>query len=244
MEVKAEDFTNDNPNFSNVKFVIVDGGLTINASAEEVVVTITEHSADGDVRRDGEERDRVHGERTSPTSCTRRPTSAFSGTAEAKGTEEGFYPMEVKAEDFTNNNENFSNVRFVIVDGGLTINASAEEVVVTITEHSATETYDGTEKSVTGYTVTDISNELYKATDFSFSGTAEAKGTEEGFYPMEVKAEDFTNDNHELQQCEVCDRGWRPDDQRQRRGSGRNDHGAQRDGDVRRDGEERDRATR
>ncbi len=67
--------------------------------------------------------------------------------------------MEVKAEDFTNNNENFSNVKFVIVDGGLTINASAEEVVVTITEHSATEMYDGTEKSVTGYTVTDISNE-------------------------------------------------------------------------------------
>ena len=103
--------------------------------------------------------------------------------------------MEVKAEDFTNNNENFSNVKFVIVDGGLTINASAEEVVVTITEHSATETYDGTEKSVTGYTVTDISNELYTEDDFTFNGTAEAKGTEVGFYPMEVKAEDFTNNN-------------------------------------------------
>ncbi len=43
--------------------------------------------------------------------------------------------------------------------------------------------------------MTDISNELYKATDFSFGGTAEAKGTEVGFYPMEVKAEDFTNNN-------------------------------------------------
>ena len=86
-------------------------------------------------------------------------------------------------------------MKFVIVDGGLTINASAEEVVVTITEHSATETYDGTEKSVTGYTVTDISNELYTEDDFTFNGTAEAKGTEVGFYPMEVKAEDFTNNN-------------------------------------------------
>ncbi len=127
------------------------------------------------------------------------------------------------------------------MDGGLTINASAEEVVVTITEHSATETYDGTEKSVTGYTVTDISNELYTEDDFTFNGTAEAKGTEVGFYPMDLTEADFTNRNEELQQREVCNRGRRPDDQRQRRGSGRNDHGAQRDGDVRRDGEERDR---
>ena len=70
--------------------------------------------------------------------------------------------MELTAENFTNNNPNFSNVKFEIKDGGLTINASAEEVVVTITENSAEYTYDGTEKSVTGYTVTEISNELYK----------------------------------------------------------------------------------
>ena len=194
MEVKAEDFTNDNPNFSNVKFVIVDGGLTINASAEEVVVTITEHSATETY--DGTEKS-VTGYTVTDISneLYTEDDFTFNGTAEAKGTNEGFYPMEVKAEDFTNDNPNFSNVKFVIVDGGLTINASAEEVVVTITEHSATETYDGTEKSVTGYTVTDISNELYTEDDFTFNGTAEAKGTEEGFYPMEVKAEDFTNNN-------------------------------------------------
>ena len=67
--------------------------------------------------------------------------------------------------------------------------------MVTITENSATETYDGTEKSVSGYTVTSISNELYKDTDFTFSGTAEAKGTAQGFYPMEVEAGDFANNN-------------------------------------------------
>ena len=51
----------------------------------------------------------------------------FNGTAEAKGIAAGFYEMNVEAKDFTNNNQNFSNVKFVIVDGGLTINASAEE---------------------------------------------------------------------------------------------------------------------
>ena len=170
------------------------GTLTINASAEEVVVTITENSATETY--DGTEKSVTGYTVTNISNELYKETDfTFGGTAEAKGTEEGFYPMEVKAEDFTNDNPNFSNVKFVIVDGGLTINASAEEVVVTITEHSATETYDGTEKSVTGYTVTDISNELYTEDDFTFNGTAEAKGTEVGFYPMEVKAEDFTNNN-------------------------------------------------
>ncbi len=42
--------------------------------------------------------------------------------------------MEVKAEDFTNNNENFSNVRFEIVNGGLTIEPKA----ITVTALSYT----------------------------------------------------------------------------------------------------------
>ena len=170
------------------------GTLTITAVSDEVVVTITEHSATETY--DGTEKSVTGYTVTDISNELYKATDfSFNGTAEAKGTNEGFYPMEVKAEDFTNDNPNFSNVKFVIVDGGLTINASAEEVVVTITEHSATETYDGTEKSVTGYTVTDISNELYTEDDFTFNGTAEAKGTEVGFYPMEVKAEDFTNNN-------------------------------------------------
>ena len=50
---------------------------------------------------------------------------------------------------------------------------------------------DGTEKTVTGYKVTDISSALYTEKDFTFSGKAEVKGTVAGTYPMEVKAEDF-----------------------------------------------------
>ncbi len=203
MEVKAEDFTNDNANFSNVKFVIVDGGLTINASAEEVVVTITEHSATEHVRRDGEERDRLHGNGHAPDELYdgRRFHLRRDGGSEGNGSR--LLSDEQLTDDFTNNNKNFSNVRFVIVDGGLTINASAEEVVVTITENSATETYDGTEKSVTGYTVTDISNELYTEIDFTFNGTAEAKGTEVGFYPMDADGGRLHEQQQELQQREV-----------------------------------------
>ena len=67
-------------------------------------------------------------------------------------------------------------------------------VVVTITENSASETYDGTEKTVIGYEV-EINTELYKETDFTFNGTAEAKGTNAGEYEMNIAASDFENTN-------------------------------------------------
>ena len=46
---------------------------------------------------------------------------------------------------------------------------------------------------MTGYDVTRISNDLYKETDFTFSGRAEVTGTDAGSYDMELKPADFTN---------------------------------------------------
>ena len=68
-------------------------------------------------------------------------------------------------------------------------------MVVTIKENAGTAKYDGTEKTVTGYTVTNISNKLYAEKDFTFNGKAEVKGTDAGTYDMELKASDFTNIN-------------------------------------------------
>ena len=61
--------------------------------------------------------------------------------------------------------------------------------VVTIVGNNASAVYDGTEHKVTGYTVVSISNKLYKESDFSFSGTAEAKRTEAGTTYMGLKEE-------------------------------------------------------
>ena len=68
-------------------------------------------------------------------------------------------------------------------------------MVVTIKENAGTAKYDGTEKTVTGYTVKSISNKLYTEKDFTFNGTAEVKGTDAGTYDMALKASDFTNRN-------------------------------------------------
>ena len=71
-----------------------------------------------------------------------------------------------------------------------------DEVTVTIKGNTDIKTYDGTEKTVTGYTVESISNPLYKDTDFTFNGTAEATGTDAGNYEMGLKDSDFENNNN------------------------------------------------
>ena len=83
-----------------------------------------------------------------------------------------------------------------IKEGTLEVIPVTDEVTVTITEHSAEHVYDGTEKTVTGYDVKSISNKHYTKDDFTFSGTAEAKGTNVGEYSMNVQASDFTNNSH------------------------------------------------
>lgn len=78
--------------------------------------------------------------------------------------------------------------------GKLIVTADENEVVVTITENGNSFEYDGTEKSVSGYEFS-ASNELYKESDFTFSGNDTVKGTNVGTYDMELKPSDFTNNN-------------------------------------------------
>ena len=120
----------------------------------------------------------------------------FSGTAEAKGTDAGTYPMGLTADQFTNNkSKNFSKVTFEVADGWLKIDPVETEVVVKIAGNTKTETYNGKEHSVEGYTVTSISNDLYTEDDFEFTGEAKATGTEAGTYYMGLTAADFTNND-------------------------------------------------
>ena len=78
--------------------------------------------------------------------------------------------------------------------GKLIVTANDTEVVVTITEHGDSFEYNGKEQTVSGYDFK-ASNELYKETDFTFSGNDTVKGTNVGTYNMELKSSDFTNNN-------------------------------------------------
>lgn len=86
-----------------------------------------------------------------------------------------------------------NNYDITLTPGKLEITPVTDEVVVTITENSGSAKYDGTEKAVTGYEVTSISDPLYKESDFTFSGDATVKSTNAGSYDMELAPEDFKN---------------------------------------------------
>ena len=94
-----------------------------------------------------------------------------------------------------NDNTKASNYTITPEYGKLKVNPVTDEVIVTITEHSGSYKYDGTEKTVTGYDVTSISNPLYKEGDFTFSGNATIKGTDAGTYDMNLAPGDFKNTN-------------------------------------------------
>ncbi len=95
---------------------------------------------------------------------------------------------------FTVTGLNAKNYNVTTEYGKLKVTAVTDKVTVTITEHGGSYTYDGTEKTATGYDVSS-SNELYTANDFTFSGTDTVRGTNAGTYEMQLKASDFTNNS-------------------------------------------------
>ena len=183
MGLAAGQFTNTNTNFANVEFVVTDGALTI--TPRQVILTsatdekvydgtpLTNHtvtvSGDGFAAGEGADYE-------------------VTGTQTDSGSSDNTFTYKL------NENTKASNYSIELAPGELTVTPVTDKVIVTITEHSASLKYNGAEQSVTGYD-TAIDNTLYKETDFTFSGDATAKGTDFGSYPMNLKAEDFTNKN-------------------------------------------------
>ena len=91
-----------------------------------------------------------------------------------------------------------SNYNITYKPGKLEVTPVTDEVVVTIAENSGNEEYNGSEQSVEGYELRNISNDSYAATDIEFAGSADhkvAKGTDAGTYEMNLKPEDFKNNS-------------------------------------------------
>ena len=130
---------NDGTKADNYTITKTEGTLTVTADEKEVVVVITENS--GSEKYDGTEKTVKGYEVTSISSSLYKTTDfTFNGNDTVKGTDAGSYPMELKPADFENNNKNFTNVKFQIVDGTLEISKRA----VTLTSATDSKTYDGT----------------------------------------------------------------------------------------------------
>ena len=207
MGLAADQFTNTNTNFKTVTFDVTDGYQKINP----IDVTVTIVGNNNTTAYDGEEHT-VTGYRATADNDLYDVTKDFTftpaedatlvdGVIAAKRTEEGTTNMGLAKEQFANKNGNFKTVTFNVTDGFQTITAMTDKVTVTITENRGTEKYDGSEKTVEGYTVS-ISNPLYTENDFTFSGNATVKGTDAGTYNMELKASDFTNTSENFSNVE------------------------------------------
>ncbi|WP_303012056.1 InlB B-repeat-containing protein [Holdemanella biformis] len=162
-----------NTKASNYNIKKVEGDLRVTAEDGEVVVTITGHS--DSVEYDGNEKT-VSGYDVAITEGSKYTTSdfTFNGNAEAKGTEAGTYHMNLSAEQFTNVNGNYKNVRFVVNDGSLTItpksiNPDDEKNGITVTDPENS-IYDGNEH-INGLTVTDskLNTTLVEGTDYTLT---------------------------------------------------------------------------
>ena len=114
---------NEGTSAKNYSFEFKFGTLKVTPFTDKVTVTITENS--GTATYDGG--DHIVSGYASMTadnelydvdaSVQETPTAAWT----AKGKDAGEYPVGIKADDFKNTNGNFTNVKFVVVDGALEI---------------------------------------------------------------------------------------------------------------------------
>ena len=199
MGLKASDFANVSKNFENVEFIVTDGGLTINPRK----VTLT--SASDKKVYDG----------TPLTNSTVNVTDDGFATGEGATYDVTGSQLNVDKSENTftytlNEGTKAKNYEIETEFGELEVTQLTDKVVVTIVGNTKTETYNGTEKTVTGYQVASISNSLYKESDFEYkAGKDVATETDAGKYMMGLAAEDFhnLNGNFENVTFEVTN-GW------------------------------------
>lgn len=148
------------------------GKLTVTPNANEVVVTITEHS--GEFEYDDTEKSVSGYDFTASNELYKQGDFTFTGEATVKGTNVGNYDMELKPSDFTNNNQNFSTVTFVIVDGQLSITSKSIETGKDMTvEKPADVLYNGKVQQQEPV-VKDGDKTLVEGTDYTLSYSEDA----------------------------------------------------------------------
>ena len=116
----------------------------------------------------------------------------------ARRTDVGTTYMGLTKDSFTVTSANYDVTIKAVIDGYVTITPVTDKVTVTVTENSATVTYDGEEHSVKGYKLMTADNTLYdvtKSVKATETAAWTAKGTNAGEYPVGVAAGDFENIN-------------------------------------------------
>ena len=210
MVLNVTDFENKNDNFT-VTFKIENGELEITPYTDKVIVTISENSITEVF--DGKEHQITGFTAASDNELydiNVENIYSYVGSkldSIAKGTDVGSYDMQLRPSDFKNNNENFANVEFVVVDGQLTITPKLD-VVVSIVGNTGTRVYDGTTKTVSGYSFS-TNFDGYDETCFKFTGDSVVDGVDVNVYYMDLVEKQFVNLNKNFDNVSfVVTDGW------------------------------------
>ena len=197
MNLAETRFENTNTNFTNVRFdVVTDGSLTISKRPVKLTSADLTKVYDGTALKNGN-----------------TPVTEMFGTENAFPGNEGLdYTFTGDQTDvgesvntFTytlNKGTKADNYTFEVKFGKLKVTPVTDKVTVTIKGGKSSVTYNGEDHTVSGYAVANISNPLYKESDFTFSGTAEANGKNAGTYKMGLKAKDFANTSNNFTNVE------------------------------------------
>jgi len=199
MGLTADNFICNDEHYTNVSFVVIDGELTI--APKKVTLT----SANGTWEYDGEEHTAqtvtpstdgfISGEGVDITF----PKSSAVKHVEAEAVDNVF---TYKAKEGTL----LSNYDITPVYGELTVTPITDEIIVTINGNTDSKEYDGTEKSVTGFTFTAAAVQdsakakaaLYEEACIGLASgytvdDVTASGTAKGDYYMGLTADIFEN---------------------------------------------------
>ena len=130
---------NTNTKLTNYEITKTEGTLEVTPVTDKVTVTIK--GGKSSVTYNGEDHT-VTGYKVADISnpLYKEANFTFSGKAEANGKNAGIYKMGLKAADFANTSNNFTNVEFVVADGQLEITKRP----VTLTSATLIKDYDGT----------------------------------------------------------------------------------------------------
>ena len=138
---------NDGTDAKNYTITTTEGKLEVTPNETEVIVTIKGNTATKTYN--GEEQSVTGYKVTSSNGLYKESDIKFTGNATAKGTNAGTYKMDLKPADFKNTSKNFSNVKFEVKDGFLTIN----KCLILITAKDVTTVYNGESPVVKDYTI-------------------------------------------------------------------------------------------
>ena len=191
MNLKPEDFKNNSANFTNVKFQIVDGSLTITKRTVMLTsATPAEKTYDGNPLED---------RTVSITSGSLATGDKFVADVTGSQTNAGSsanaftYKLENAAgEELAKDAEGaYRNYDITKVEGVLKVNPVSDEVVVTIAGNHAEGAYNGKPLTATGYSFAS-SNALYTSAKVAFSGENSVSRTDAGASVMDLQGK-FTN---------------------------------------------------